>query len=169
MQDKYGRSSAVFKDKLNTTDQREGLWGSHLPIVTMFHSYLGGSQCGECSVPPSPCPSHLGHTYCSTNPAPMQCEQPPCHLGNNSGSGWIEWTAVPVADMEGSQQQDVFFRFTKVDSNGTVVAARYFDTVRAPLPCKRCLALARAPAPAPYPTQAGSVTPRRELSESLRV
>ena len=126
--DKYGRSSAVFKDLLNKTDQREGLWGSHLPIVTMFHSFLAGSECSSCSVPPSPCPGKPGHTFCSENPAPHQCDQPPCHPGNNSGSGWIEWTAVPVADMEGSQQQDVFFRVTKVDDNGTVVDARYFDT-----------------------------------------
>jgi hypothetical protein len=126
--DKYGRSSAVFKDRLNTTDQAEGLWGKHLPIVTMFHSYLGGSQCSRCSVPPSPCPGKPGHMFCSANPAPRQCDQPPCHWGNNSGSGWIEWTAVPVADMDGSQHQAVFFRVSKVDANGTVIDTRYFDT-----------------------------------------
>ena len=126
--DKYGRNGAVFKDRTNRTDQREGLWGSHLPIVTMFHSFLAGSECVQCSVARSPCPGEPGHTFCSTDPAPRQCEAPPCHYGNNSGSGWIEWTAVPVADMEGSRYQDVFFRITKVDSNGTIVDARYFDT-----------------------------------------
>eukprot|EP01052_Picozoa_sp_SAG31_P026621 SAG31_NODE_2428_length_5715_cov_6.736111_2_plen_152_part_00 len=30
--------------------------------------------------------------------------------------------------MNGSQHQDVFFRVTKVDANGTVIDARYFDT-----------------------------------------
>jgi hypothetical protein len=38
---KYGRSSATFKDQLNVTDEREGLWGGHLPIISFQHTIIG--------------------------------------------------------------------------------------------------------------------------------
>ena len=38
---KYGRSSATFKDQLNATDEREGLWGGHLPIISFQHTIIG--------------------------------------------------------------------------------------------------------------------------------
>jgi hypothetical protein len=43
-------------------------------------------------------------------------------------ANWIEFVAVPVADMEGSPEQDVFFRISKIHANGTVLDRRYFDT-----------------------------------------
>lgn len=42
--------------------------------------------------------------------------------------GWIEWTAVPVADMGGNREQDVYFRVLKLNETGDVVDVRYFDT-----------------------------------------
>ena len=41
--------------------------------------------------------------------------------------GWIEWTAVPVPDMKGNYEQDMFYRVLKVQPDGTV-EARYYDT-----------------------------------------
>ena len=90
---KYGRTSAVWKDPINYMDQREGLWGSHLPIVSFQHTVLAGSGCVNCSVAAKPCPGKQGHTWCPSNPAPGQCDQPPCSRPATAG-GWIEWVAV---------------------------------------------------------------------------
>ena len=45
-----------------------------------------------------------------------------------SAAGWIEWTAVPAADMGGSKEQDVWFRVLRRNADGEVDDARYFDT-----------------------------------------
>lgn len=42
--------------------------------------------------------------------------------------GWIEWTAVPCEDTEGSIEQRVMFRIVKMAEDGTKRDARYFDT-----------------------------------------
>jgi hypothetical protein len=41
--------------------------------------------------------------------------------------GWIEYTAVPVADMHGSMEQDAYWRVQKLAANGTVIKAQYYD------------------------------------------
>eukprot|EP00660_Eupelagonema_oceanica_P000093 gene93-9982_t len=81
---KYHRSTATFKDALSRLEQREGLWGDYLPVVTLHFKMKQG--------------------------------------------GWIEWTAVPVADMKGNIAQDVFFRVMKLNRTGEIMDARYFDT-----------------------------------------
>ncbi len=35
---------------------------------------------------------------------------------------------MPVPDMQGSKEQDVFYRMLKVAANGTVLERRYWDT-----------------------------------------
>jgi hypothetical protein len=134
---KYGRTSAVWKDSINYTDQREGLWGGHLPIVTFQHTVIGHSACSNCSVAPKPCPKgpDENNTFCPTNSARDQCKAsppPPCapSSGHNqtTGGGWIEWVAVPVPDMDGSKEQDVFYRMLKIATNGSVIDARFWDT-----------------------------------------
>lgn len=74
-----------------------------------------------------PCPSEKNRTFCPTNPNKAQCKQPPCDRPAAPG-GWIEWVAVPVPDMEGSKEQDVFYRMLKMAPNGTVLEARFWDT-----------------------------------------
>jgi hypothetical protein len=44
-----------------------------------------------------------------------------------TAGGWIEYTVVPVADMDGSMEQDAYFRVQKVAPNGTVIRAQYYD------------------------------------------
>ena len=41
--------------------------------------------------------------------------------------GYIEFTAVPKPDMQGSMEQDAFFRVQRTAANGTVLNAKYFD------------------------------------------
>ena len=62
---------------------------------------------------------------------PIPGAEPPPPLPPEGEPDWIEFVAVPVADMEGSPEQDVFFRISKIHANGTVLDRRYFDTVRA--------------------------------------
>lgn len=146
---KYGRSSATFKDALNSSDEREGLWGSHLPIITFQHTITGpppngpGATCGHCSghchntsVEPSggckyPCATGSNGQCCVPCHAATTCKSPckPCQHhpqrcccpgGNKDDAStasmeqhdWIEFVAVPVADMQGSPEQDVFVSFT---------------------------------------------------------
>ena len=95
---KYGRSSATFKDTLNSTDEREGLWGSHLPIISFQHTIIGppsngpGATCGHCSghchntsVEPAggckfPCATGSNGQCCVPCHAPATCKSPckPC-------------------------------------------------------------------------------------------
>ena len=111
--------------------QREGLWGGYLPIVT-FHFQVkpggGTTNSCNCSQPRQPCPSHHGRDFCPSNPASGQCDTPCTNSTTGGGAAWIEWTACPVADMQGNRAQDVMFRVVQVSANGTVLAARYFDT-----------------------------------------
>ena len=44
------------------------------------------------------------------------------------GGGSIEFSAVPVADMQGNREQDAFFRLLKLDASGKVEDVRYYDT-----------------------------------------
>lgn len=135
---KYHRSDAVFKDPLSRFEQREGLWGGYLPVISLqFKIADHGGHASPCSSTPKPCPSHPGRTYCPSNSAPNQCDHPPAPCPPcpgppptppPSGAGWIEFVACPVADMRGNYLQDVFFRITKFNSTGGVVDARYFDT-----------------------------------------
>jgi hypothetical protein len=81
---KYQRSKATFKDKMNRLEQREGLWGGYLPIVS-FHFKIAGSTPtpGKCSDMPRPCPAHPGRTYCPNVHKDRQCDSspapcPPC-------------------------------------------------------------------------------------------
>ena len=128
---KYGHSSAVFKDSLNRTDQREGLWGSFLPIVSFYHTIQpngtnGSKRVPQCVPPKKPCQHHT--TRCC---GPEHDTADPEPAGPVAADhGWIEWTAVPVADMDGNVEQDVFFRVTKIAPNGTVLDARYFATCK---------------------------------------
>jgi hypothetical protein len=76
---KYGRSTATFKDDMSIYEQREGLWGDYLPVVS-FHFKIAGSGAGgnhTCSVPRKPCPAHPGRTFCPSNTDPHQCSGPP--------------------------------------------------------------------------------------------
>ena len=41
--------------------------------------------------------------------------------------GFIEFTAVPKPDMEGSMEQDAFFRLQMTADNGTVLKAQFYD------------------------------------------
>ena len=85
---KYHRSDAVFKDKLSPFEQREGLWGGYLPVISLqFKLAEGGGSNGpgpaHCSSTPQKCPAHPGRTFCPSNPAPNQCDNapapcPPC-------------------------------------------------------------------------------------------
>lgn len=160
---KYHRSTAVFKDRLSLYEQREGLWGGFLPVISL-HFKISGPGSGppapthiNCTSIPQPCPSHPGRTFCASNPASGQCDQPshppcpPCPpppsspvgaVGSAVGKqqideslrtegasgGWIEFTACPVADMKGNQYQDVMFRVMKFNATGGIIDARYFDT-----------------------------------------
>ena len=40
--------------------------------------------------------------------------------------GWIEFTAAPVPDMQGSMEQDAYFRVQRIAENGTVLRAQYY-------------------------------------------
>ena len=40
--------------------------------------------------------------------------------------GWIEFTAAPVPDMQGSMEQDAYFRVQRIAGNGTVLRAQYY-------------------------------------------
>ena len=134
---KYHRSDAVFKDPLSRFEQREGLWGGYLPIISLqFKIAEHGGSPNHCSSTPKPCPSHPGRTFCPSNSAPNQCDHPPAPCPPcpsppptptppPSGAGWIEFVACPVADMRGNYLQDVFFRITKFNSTGGIVDARY--------------------------------------------
>ena len=42
--------------------------------------------------------------------------------------GSVEFSAVPVADMQGNREQDAFFRLMKLDASGQLKEVRYFDT-----------------------------------------
>ena len=44
------------------------------------------------------------------------------------GGGSVEFSAVPVADMQGNREQDAFFRLLKLDASGEVEDVRYYDT-----------------------------------------
>ena len=41
--------------------------------------------------------------------------------------GWIEYTAAPVADMQGSMEQDAYFRVQRIAENGTVLRSQYYE------------------------------------------
>eukprot|EP01045_Picozoa_sp_COSAG04_P005838 COSAG04_NODE_277_length_18399_cov_3.036066_5_plen_305_part_00 len=161
---KYGMSSATFKDQLNFTDQREGLWGGHLPIITFQHTISGppsggGGTCGHCTghckagqepaggckypcqtgsagqccvpchAPPRNATCTAPCKRCQHHPTRCCCPGPDgAELQAEGEPDWIEFVAVPVADMEGSPEQDVFFRISKIHANGTVIDSRYFDT-----------------------------------------
>jgi|EP01043_Picozoa_sp_COSAG02_P026299 hypothetical protein len=76
---KYGRSTATFKDSMSIYEQREGLWGDYLPVVS-FHYKIAGDEAGgnhACPVPRKPCPAHPGRTFCPSNTDPHQCSEPP--------------------------------------------------------------------------------------------
>jgi hypothetical protein len=81
---KYHRSTATFKDKMNRLEQREGLWGGHLPMVTLhFKISAAAPTPGNCSDTPQPCPSHHGRTFCPSVHIDRQCDSapapcPPC-------------------------------------------------------------------------------------------
>ena len=81
---KYQRSSATFKDKMIRLEQREGLWGGYLPVVS-FHFKIAAAAPtpGKCSDTPQPCPGHPGRTYCPNVHKDHQCDSapapcPPC-------------------------------------------------------------------------------------------
>ena len=88
---KYHRSSAVFKDTLSQYEQREGLWGGILPVISLHFKISGAPPPNgppppphgkiNCTTVPQPCPSHPGRTFCASNPASGQCDKtthPPC-------------------------------------------------------------------------------------------
>ena len=115
---KYHRSDAQFKDRLNATGQLEGLTGGHLPIVSYYYPRVDGGWIEFTAVRtphgymcrwPSCGPVRLRVMRSSLPPAPA----PPVQ--------------VPKADMEGSMEQDAFFRLLRVDGNGTVLDAKFFD------------------------------------------
>jgi hypothetical protein len=82
---KYGgRSQAIYKDALKRNGTLEGLWGGHLPIISLSFPRVEG--------------------------------------------GWIEFTAVPKPDSQGSVEQDVMFRLLKLSANDSVLEAKYYDT-----------------------------------------
>jgi len=94
---KYGRSTATFKDSMSTTEQREGLWGDYLPVVSLHFKIEGERR--PCAVPRKPCPSHPGRTFCPADTDPHQCSAPPPpplgpHAPDVKG-GWVEYTAAP--------------------------------------------------------------------------
>jgi hypothetical protein len=123
---KYSRSSAVFKDPTIPERTREGLWGGHLPIVT-YHFALGNSThySGNCKPPQKPCQAHPKRCCGPSDDDGTHTQQGTEMVGAN---GWVEWTAVPVPDMEGNLEQDLFFRVIKVRPDGTVADVRYFNT-----------------------------------------
>lgn len=86
--DKYHRTDAVWKDKIDATGQQEGLWGGYLPITSFYFKIAGSAPApsGTCvngtSTVPQPC-KEKGKTFCPSNPAGGQCEAspaacPPC-------------------------------------------------------------------------------------------
>ena len=111
---KYKRTAATFKDKLDSSGQLEGLWGGYLPITSNYFKLAG---------PPAPPPA-VCHQHCHHSPK-LCCDPAPPDAGD---TGYIEMTVVPVADMEGNMEQAAWFRMQKTNANGTVLAARYFDT-----------------------------------------
>ena len=48
---KYGRSFGIFKDKLIESQQREGLWGSYLPVVSIYYRMVTGGWIEMTAVP----------------------------------------------------------------------------------------------------------------------
>jgi hypothetical protein len=51
----------VFKDPLSRFEQREGLWGGYLPVVSLqFKIADHGGGPGHCSATPRPCPPSHG-------------------------------------------------------------------------------------------------------------
>ena len=76
---KYHRSDAVFKDPLSRFEQREGLFGGYLPVISLQFKIADHPppKPGHCSTTPQPCPSHPGRTFCSSSTAPNQCDHPP--------------------------------------------------------------------------------------------
>jgi hypothetical protein len=79
---KYQRSTATFKDKMNRLEQREGLWGGYLPVVSFHFKVVGGGK--QCDSTPRPCPNgDKQRTYCPNVNTPHQCDTapkpcPPC-------------------------------------------------------------------------------------------
>ena len=70
-------------------EQREGLWGDHLPIISLHFKIVGPSPARPSPGPPSPpakctstpqrCSGHPSVTYCPSDPAKGQCDQPMPH------------------------------------------------------------------------------------------
>jgi hypothetical protein len=81
---KYHRTSAVFKDRLDTNGTLEGLWGGHLPVVCFNWPIVGGPPPPppppggptHCTTVPQPCPTHPGRTWCASDKEPGQCDKP---------------------------------------------------------------------------------------------
>lgn len=136
---KYGRSTAVFKQKINTLKTREGLFGGWLPIVSYRYTEASGSDskpsptnrsctpptCRGCAhaKPDQPVrPCHHNAAECCPPPA-----SPP--LESTGTPNEIEWTAVPVEDPTGSIELTVYFRVLRIDlANRTVLDAKFYQT-----------------------------------------
>ena len=60
---KYKRSDAVFKDSMSVFEQREGLWGGYLPVVSLQFKISDHPppKPGHCSSTPQPCREYTRH------------------------------------------------------------------------------------------------------------
>jgi hypothetical protein len=144
---KYGRSTAVFKQKLDEEKTKEGLYGGWLPIVSYRYTEKGG---GDDHPPPPPSGGACTPPNCTDCPHakpgqpvpvchhnPAECCPPPSPsppLSSSAGESpsppnEIEFTAVPVEDTAGSIELAVFFRVLRIDvANNTVLDAKYYQT-----------------------------------------
>ena len=79
---KYHRSYGIYKDKLDQSQQKEGLWGGYLPITTTYFKIAGeppptnGVCVNGTSTIPQPC-KEKGHNFCPSDSRQNQCESPP--------------------------------------------------------------------------------------------
>jgi hypothetical protein len=96
----------------------------------------GNTSCPGQPTSASPC-CKPGDKACCKRPearAGSGAEPPATAAGSASrtqgemSGGYIEMTVVPVADMEGNMEQAGWFRFQKINANGTVVAQKFYDT-----------------------------------------